>query len=167
MTQNQYQLAIPTTLAKSDNASFIISKSESSIICLYHESNQRRHVRIEDLSVSSVQDINKLMVRHVSAMAGDVYEMCNRVMYLLIHEISERPAIREWPKDAVWREASFINGVHEFGLGLRDTVFKILAEREDITDLGERVRITEQGATRPENQTPAGLYIHGRSYLNP
>ena len=110
------------------------------------------------------------MVRQVSAMAQphhrDAYEMCNRVMYLLIHEISERPAIREWPQDAVWR-ASFINGVHEFGPRLRDTVFKILAEREDIIDLGERVRITNQGATRPENQTPAGLYIHGRSYLNP
>ena len=70
--------------------------------------------------------------------------------------------IREFDKDAVWREASSINGVFtNYGLGLT------LAQRGGIVDLGRRVRITDQGANRPENRPPDGLYLRDRSYLGP
>lgn len=93
--------------------------------------------------------------------------MCNRVMWLLVHEISPavRPQIREWNKDAVWKEASSVTGVYqEFGPHLKDTVFRTLAKREDIEDLGTRIRITPQGARIPVNR---GLYDFNMSYLNP
>jgi hypothetical protein len=108
------------------------------------------------------------MVQQVSAMAQqpqrDVKEMCNRVMWLLVHELTVHPEIRDFIKDAVWEHSSFINGVHEeFGPGLKVTVFKMLSDRGDIINLGRIVRITNQGVTRPENQPPDGLYLRGKS----
>lgn len=93
--------------------------------------------------------------------------MCDRVMWLLVHEISPivRPRIREWDKDPVWQHSSHINGINEqFEPGLKDQVFGMLVDRGDIEDLGTRIRITEQGARIPVKR---GLYALGRSYLNP
>jgi hypothetical protein len=98
----------------------------------------------------------------------DAEKMCDRVMWLLVHEISPtvfRQHMREWDKDDVWKWASSRDGVfEEFGPGLKDTVFKMLVDRRDIDDLGARIRITEQGAKIP---VKLGLYALGRSYLNP
>ena len=96
----------------------------------------------------------------------DAEKMCDRIMWLLVHEISPiiHPQIKEWNKDAVWREASSISGVHEeFGPRLKDKVFEMLADRGDIEDLGMRIRITDKGAKIPVKR---GLYALGRSYLN-
>jgi hypothetical protein len=95
----------------------------------------------------------------------DAKEMCNRVMWLLVHELTVHPEVRDFDKDAVWEHSSFINGVHEeFGPGLKVIVFNMLADRGDIEDLGTRIRITDKGAGIPVNRE---LYALGRSYLNP
>jgi hypothetical protein len=98
---------------------------------------------------------------------SDADKMCDRVMWLLVHEISPavRPQIKEWDKDAVWREASSTLGIYqEFGPHLKDTVFRMLVDRRHIEDLGTRIRMTPQGARIPVNR---GLYDYNRSYLNP
>ena len=95
----------------------------------------------------------------------DVEKMCDRVMWLLVHEISSaiHPEITEWDKDAVWREASSVIWPH-FGPHLRDTVFEMLVARGDIEDLDTRIRITPQGVLIPVNRF---MYDYNRSYLNP
>jgi hypothetical protein len=44
-------------------------------------------------------------------------------------------------------------------------VFQALVQQQDIVDLGETVRITDQGVRRPENQPPDGLFVRDRSSL--
>jgi adenine deaminase len=83
----------------------------------------------------------------------DTYEMCRRIMYVLLHEINLQPQTIEFNKDVVWEAASSIPGVFkEYGLGLKDTVFQALVQQQDIVDLGETVRIT-------------GLFVRDRSLL--
>ena len=53
----------------------------------------------------------------------------------------------------------------QLGLGLKDTVFQALVQQQDILDLGETVRITDQGVRRPENQPPDGLFVPDRRLL--
>jgi len=95
----------------------------------------------------------------------DVEKMCDRVMWLLVHEISPviHPEITKWDKDAVWRETSSIIWPH-FGPHLKDTVFEMLVKRGDIEDLGTRIRITPQGVMIPVNRF---MYDYNRIYLNP
>jgi hypothetical protein len=95
----------------------------------------------------------------------DTDEMCRRIMYVLLHKIN-LPQTIEFNKDVVWEAASSIPGVFkEYGLGLKDTVFQALVQQQDIVDLGETVRITDQGVRRPENQPPDGLFVRDRSLL--
>jgi hypothetical protein len=71
-------------------------------------------------------------------------------------------------KDAVWEETRKIEEVfEEYGSDLKDKVFKKLVDRQDIEDLGTKVRITEQGVKRPENQPPLDLFLHDQRYLQP
>jgi hypothetical protein len=66
----------------------------------------------------------------------DIDEMSRRVMYTLVHEITLQPQTREFDKDVVWKTASSIPGVFtEYGPGLKDTIFQILAQQEDIMEL--------------------------------
>jgi hypothetical protein len=96
----------------------------------------------------------------------DTDEMCRRVMYVLLHEINLQPQTIEFNKDLVWEAASSIPGVFkEYGLGLKDTVFQALVQQQDIVDLGETVRITDQGVRRPENLPPDGLFVRDRTLL--
>lgn len=96
----------------------------------------------------------------------DTEEMCRRIMYVLLHEINLQPQTIEFNKDVIWEAASSIQGVFkEYGLGLKDTVFRALVQQQDIIDLGETVRITDQGVRRPENQPPDGLFVHDRRLL--
>ena len=53
----------------------------------------------------------------------------------------------------------------EYGLGLKDTVFQALVQQQDIVDLGDTVRITDQGVRRPENQPPDELFVRDRRLL--
>jgi hypothetical protein len=97
----------------------------------------------------------------------DTDEMCRRVMYVLLHEINLQPQTIEFNKDLVWEAASSIPGLFkEYGLGLKDTVFQALVQQQDIVDLGETVRITDQGVRRPENQPPDGLFERDRTLLH-
>ena len=41
----------------------------------------------------------------------------------------------------------------------------MLVQQQDILDLGETVRITDQGVRRPENQPPDGLFVPDRRLL--
>jgi hypothetical protein len=97
----------------------------------------------------------------------DTDEMCHRVMYVLLHEINLQPQTIEFNKDLVWEAASSIPGFFkEYGLGLKDTVFQALAQQQDIVDLGQTVRITDQGVRRLENQPPDGLFVRDRTLLH-
>ena len=97
---------------------------------------------------------------------NDTDEMSRRVMYVLLHEINLQPQTIEFNKDLVWEAASSIPGFFkEYGLGLKDTVFRALVQQQDIVDLGDTVRITDQGVRRPENQPPDGLFVHDRRLL--
>jgi len=97
---------------------------------------------------------------------NDTDEMSRRVMYVLLHEINLQPQTIEFNKDLVWEAASSIPGFFkEYGLGLKDTVFQVLVQQQDILDLGETVRITDQGVRRPENQPPDGLFVPDRRLL--
>jgi hypothetical protein len=105
----------------------------------------------------------------------DIREMSSRIGKLLVLHIPLDGGKRiAYKKVDVWEQSRFISGTnsagpYEPGLKdprLKDTVFKVLAERGDIEDLGDRVRITEQGAAKPEYQDPQGVYLRKR-YLNP
>jgi len=97
---------------------------------------------------------------------NDTDEMSRRVMYVLLHEINLQPQTIEFNKDLVWEAASSIPGFFkEYGLGLKDTVFQALVQQQDIVDLGDTVRITDQGVRRPENQPPDELFVHDRRLL--
>lgn len=97
----------------------------------------------------------------------DTDEMCRRIMYVLLHEINLQPQTIDFNKDVVWEAASSIPGVFkEYGLGLKDIVFQALVQQQDIVDLGETVRITDQGVRRPENQPPDGLFVRDRRLLH-
>ena len=96
----------------------------------------------------------------------DTEEMCRRIMYVLLHEINLQPQTIEFNKDLVWEAASSIPGLFkEYGLGLKDKVFRALVQQQDIVDLGETVRITDQGVRRPENQPPDELFVRDRRLL--
>src|SRR5215831_8696224 len=97
---------------------------------------------------------------------NDTDEMSRRVMYVLLHEIHLQPQTIEFNKDLVWEAASSIAGFFkEYGLGLKDTVFQALVQQQDIVDLGDTVRITDQGVRRPENQPPDELFVRDRRLL--
>lgn len=96
----------------------------------------------------------------------DTEEMCRRIMYVLLHEINLQPQTIEFNKDVIWEAASSVpGGFKEYGLGLKDTVFRTLVQQQDIVDLGETVRITDQGVRRPENEPPDGLFVPDRTLL--
>jgi len=87
----------------------------------------------------------------------DIEQMCRRVMYILIHEMTTLQR-REFDKHTIWEEARTLY-FSEYGQDLRDTVFQELVNRQDIQDLGTTICITEQGASRPEYQPPEGLFL--------
>src|SRR5215467_729245 len=96
---------------------------------------------------------------------NDTDEMSRRVMYVLL-QINLQPQTIEFNKDLVWEAASSIPGFFkEYGLGLKDTVFQALVQQQDIVDLGDTVRITDQGVRRPENQPPDELFVRDRRLL--
>lgn len=95
-------------------------------------------------------------------------DMRNRVIWLLVHDFLIDKERNAYYKDAVWEETRKIEEVfEEYGSDLKDKVFKKLVDREDIEDFGTKVRITEQGVKRPENQPPLDLFLHGQRYLQP
>ena len=95
-------------------------------------------------------------------------DMRNRVIWLLVHDFLIDKERNAYYKDAVWEETRKIEEVfEEYGSDLKDKVFKKLVDRQDIDDLGTKVRITEQGVKRPENQPPLDLFLHGQRYLQP
>lgn len=107
----------------------------------------------------------KSMARPLQTYAND---MRNRVVWLLIHHIPIDRQRKAYHKDDVWEKSSSINGVFdEYGPGLKEKVFKMMVDRKDIEDLGDRIRITEEAAKRPENQPPPGIYYQGLRYLQP
>jgi hypothetical protein len=97
-----------------------------------------------------------------------VDDMRNRVIWLLVQDFLIDKERNVYYKDAVWEETRKIEEVfEEYGSGLKDKVFKKLVDRQDIEDLGTKVRITEQGVKRSENQPPPDLFLHGQRYLQP
>lgn len=88
----------------------------------------------------------------------DIQEMCRRVMYVLIHEMTtSRPQRREFDKDTIWEEARTLY-FSEYGKALSGKVFQELKTRQDIEDLGTTVRVTDQ-ASKPEYQPPEGIFL--------
>ena len=88
--------------------------------------------------------------------------MCYRISCLLAHEVRIHPEISEFDKDKIWKEASDIIGLfqkYEPGYEFKEMVFESLAQRGDIEDLNDKVRITDQCARRPECYGgPAPIY---------
>jgi hypothetical protein len=80
-----------------------------------------------------MEDLASITMSPLPPSQYDIDEMSRRVMYLLVHEITLQPLTREFDKDNVWNAARSIPGVFtEYGPGLKDTVFQILAKRGDI-----------------------------------
>jgi hypothetical protein len=98
----------------------------------------------------------------------DIEVMYSRIAYLFPHEIKMHPERREFDKDVVWGETIKINAFfEEFGPNpeFKEQVFKLLEERGIVKNLDGEVRVTIKGANGPES--PEGLYVPGKSYLNP
>jgi predicted transcriptional regulator len=96
----------------------------------------------------------------------DIDEMCNRISCLFVHERKKHPERREFDKDEVWEITSDITGFnlkYEPGPEFKKTVFGILAQQGDIEDLNGKVRLTDQGASKPECP---GVYVPGKSYID-
>jgi hypothetical protein len=99
----------------------------------------------------------------------DIDEMVHRLSCLFPHEIKRHPEIREFDKDEVWKATRKIKGFNlKCGSDQRfkKAVFEKLVQQGDIQDLNGKIRVTNQGARRPECP---GIYVAvspNKSYLD-
>jgi hypothetical protein len=96
----------------------------------------------------------------------DIDEMSHRLSCLFPHEIKRQPEIREFDKDEIWEATREIPGFTlQYGSDqeFKKTVFGKMAQQGDIQILNGKVRVTDQGANRPECP---GIYKTVSHYMN-